>query len=138
MHGKCGLWGLNGCAGRAYVWGQVTRSGDHAGGTWEATGGAGVRETGGNTASRTQGGRDVPHLLLSPWRQRLCCWLQLLLTLGWESSQCAHWPWEVSYRLCMGSPFSLPPRASLEFFALKQQNLEKAHEGVAMGCFKNA
>ena len=30
------------------------------------------------------------------------------------------------------------PRASLEFFALKQQNLQKVHEGVAMGSFKNA
>ena len=38
----------------------------------------------------------------------------------------------------MGSPFSPPPRASLEFFALKKQNLEKVHEGVAMGYFKNA
>lgn len=129
MHRKCGLRGLNGYAGNAYIWGQATRNGDHAGGTWEATGGSGLQEAGGNTATPTQGGREVPCLLLSPWRRRLCSWLQLLLSLGRESSKCADWAWEVSYRLCMGSQFSLPPRASLELFALKQQNLEKEHEG---------
>ena len=92
---------------------------------------------GGNTAAHTQGGRGAP-ASSPPRRRRLCSWLQLLLSLGWESSQCAHRPWEVSHRLCMGSPFSPPPRASLEFFALKKQNLEKVHEGVAMGYFKNA
>lgn len=84
----------------------------------------------------TQGGRDVP-CLLSPLEATSLLLAPAPAVSGLGEVQCADWAWEVSYRLCMGSQFSLPPRASLELFALKQQNLEKEHEGVAMGCFKN-
>lgn len=91
VHRKCGLRGLNGYAGSAYIWGQATRNGDHAGGTWEATR---LRPAGSRWQhSRPHPGREGRALPPLPWRR----------VFAPGSSSCCLWAGRGQCRLGLGS-----------------------------------
>lgn len=72
-----------------------------------------------------------------PLERRLCSWLQLLLSLGWERSSVHDVGLGSQLQAVHGILILSAPSGLTGTLSLKQQNLEKEHEGVAMGCFKN-